>query len=283
MSNLRRRAYISGAMTDTTKSDPAPAAAKEDPSVRHQVLKVQDYLNRLGYRVPETGELDLRTTEAIRAFEQSMKMVVTGAADDLLAQSLVEEFDRRDRAAWEKATKTDTEAAFRAYQQDYPMGAFVGDVEFSVEASNQRKADRERRARDARIAEQKKQEEAARLAEEARQAEAARQAELARQEQLRQEEQRRAQVALALQQCDTKCSRNRRNCEADNNPRDCRIEQCQGGYGGDPLMQLGGLLQCKQDAERDYRDCQREAREYLAECPIIEQDCKQDCRFKHTL
>jgi hypothetical protein len=31
MSNLRRRAYISGAMTDTTKPDPAPAATTPEP------------------------------------------------------------------------------------------------------------------------------------------------------------------------------------------------------------------------------------------------------------
>ena len=264
----------------------AQAAAEEQQKQKSaeqvRIRHVQDYLNRLGYRVAENGEADARTTEAIRAFEQSMKMVATGVPDDMVASALVAEYERRDAQAWEKAEKTDTEAAFRQYQEAFPLGAHVREVEDAIVAAGERQADRERKARDARIAAENRRKEEARVAEENRIAEENRKAELAQQAREREQQERVAQAARDREQCYTQCSRRSRQCVSDNNPRDCELQRCTPSYGGDPIMGLGSHLQCEQNAKREYSACQRETREEQAQCSVREQDCRQDCGYKYN-
>ena len=116
--------------------DTGPAEAREAQAERLRLI--QDHLNRLGYRVPESGDLDPRTEAGIRAFEQAQGLPVTGRADDFLASILVEEYGRRDQAAWAEAEETGTEAAYRAYAEAHPRGAQVNRVEAAVVAAQAR-------------------------------------------------------------------------------------------------------------------------------------------------
>ncbi|MDZ7792051.1 MAG: SUMF1/EgtB/PvdO family nonheme iron enzyme [Xanthomonadales bacterium] len=92
------------------------------------IAQVQDYLNRLDYRVPQDGELDARTTESIKSFEEDQGLVVTGSVDPVLLESLVEEYKQRDSAAWEQALQQDSETAYRLYCEDFPEGRFVDEI-----------------------------------------------------------------------------------------------------------------------------------------------------------
>ncbi|WP_376696543.1 SUMF1/EgtB/PvdO family nonheme iron enzyme [Wenzhouxiangella sp. EGI_FJ10305] len=104
------------------------------------VARVQDYLNRLGYRVSEDGEVDARTTESIRDFEQTQGLVVTGTPDEVVLDSLIEEFNRRDDEAWAQAGNADTADAYDQYRNDFPDGRYVDQVAAQIEAIRDREA-----------------------------------------------------------------------------------------------------------------------------------------------
>ena len=125
-----KQAALQTTPTTTAPISPAttPAPSSTDPQ-RTRLLTIQDYLNRLGYRVAETGEADPRTVEAIKRFEQDHKLIVTGAPDELVQAELVKEYDRRDAEAWDKATKAHTEAAYLGYREAFPQGAHVNEVD----------------------------------------------------------------------------------------------------------------------------------------------------------
>lgn len=106
----------------------APASPPITDTDRARIRIIQDYLNRLGYRVGETGEADLRTIEAIKRFESEHLVIVTGTPDEVLRLELVKEFDRRDTEAWEKATAAHTDTAYLAYRDAFPKGAHVDKV-----------------------------------------------------------------------------------------------------------------------------------------------------------
>jgi len=102
---------------------------------QHTVVHVQEYLNRLGYRVPEDGEEDERTVESIKAFEADQGLVVTGNADEVLLEALQAEFRRRDSLAWSNATESDTKDAYLAYQEAFPDGQGAGEIDSRIEAA----------------------------------------------------------------------------------------------------------------------------------------------------
>ncbi|WP_376696529.1 SUMF1/EgtB/PvdO family nonheme iron enzyme [Wenzhouxiangella sp. EGI_FJ10305] len=107
---------------------------------QNTVARVQDYLNRLGYRVPNDGEVDTRTTESIRDFEQAQGLVVTGTADEVVLKSLTEEYNRRDDAAWTQAGEQDSASAYEQYQQDFPSGRYIDQVDDRIAAARDREA-----------------------------------------------------------------------------------------------------------------------------------------------
>ncbi|WP_376696535.1 SUMF1/EgtB/PvdO family nonheme iron enzyme [Wenzhouxiangella sp. EGI_FJ10305] len=96
------------------------------------VVRIQDYLNRLGYRVPEGGEAGTRTIESIRDFEEAQGLVVTGTADDVVLDSLIEEYSRRDDEAWKMASEEGSEVAIRQYGKEFPQGRYVDQIEMRV-------------------------------------------------------------------------------------------------------------------------------------------------------
>ncbi|WP_376696530.1 SUMF1/EgtB/PvdO family nonheme iron enzyme [Wenzhouxiangella sp. EGI_FJ10305] len=114
--------------------------AQLEESGQNTVARVQDYLNRLGYRVPEHGEVDTRTTESIRDFEQAQGLVVTGTADEVVLESLTEEYNRRDDEAWAQAGEQDSASAYRQYQQDFPSGRYIDQVDERIAATRDREA-----------------------------------------------------------------------------------------------------------------------------------------------
>ncbi len=134
-----------------------------------RIKTIQRDLNALGYRVAESGEADIRTTEAIRQFEQAQKLVVTGTPDEVLAKALKDEIARRDEAAWATATKADSEAAYRDYQQKQPNGKHVGEVANRMAEARRKEEARQQEA--ARLAEEKRKDDDTRRAEETRIAE----------------------------------------------------------------------------------------------------------------
>jgi serine/threonine protein kinase/peptidoglycan hydrolase-like protein with peptidoglycan-binding domain len=131
-----KQAALQTTPTTTAPISPTttPVPSSTDPQ-RTRLLTIQDYLNRLGYRIAETGEADPRTVEAIKRFEQEHKLIVTGTPDELVQTELVKEYDRRDAEAWAKATKTHTEAAYLDYRETFPQGAHIGEVDSQRDAA----------------------------------------------------------------------------------------------------------------------------------------------------
>ncbi|MDZ7792066.1 MAG: SUMF1/EgtB/PvdO family nonheme iron enzyme [Xanthomonadales bacterium] len=104
------------------------------------IARVQDYLNRLDYRAPESGVLDPRTESAIRSFEEAQGLPVAGTADQVLLESLVTEYDRRDEAAWAQAQDEDTESAFEAYRSEFPQGQYIDQIDERIAQVQDREA-----------------------------------------------------------------------------------------------------------------------------------------------
>ena len=168
-----KQAALQTTPTTTTPISPAttPVPSSTDPQ-RTRLLTIQDYLNRLGYRVAETGEADPRTVEAIKRFEQEHKLIVTGAPDELVQTELVKEYDRRDAEAWEKAIKAHTEAAYLDYREAFPQGAYVDMVDSQRDAAAQaHAAEKKRLTEEKRKSEEKRKAEEQLIAEEKRLAE----------------------------------------------------------------------------------------------------------------
>jgi len=107
---------------------------------QNTIARVQDYLNRLGYRVPQDGQLETRTTESIRDFEQAQGLVVTGTADEVVLESLIEEYNQRDDAAWTEAGDDDSEASYQQYRENFPGGRYVDQVDERIASVRDREA-----------------------------------------------------------------------------------------------------------------------------------------------
>ncbi len=109
------------------------------------ITAIQDYLNRLGYQVPQSGELDARTAAGIRAFEESRDLLVTGEVDEILRTALVEAYSEIDQSAWQQALAGDTEQAYLDYAEAHPQGQAVDQVPGRVSAVRDRLAAEQRR------------------------------------------------------------------------------------------------------------------------------------------
>ncbi|AKS41448.1 SUMF1/EgtB/PvdO family nonheme iron enzyme [Wenzhouxiangella marina] len=101
------------------------------------VGQVQDYLNRLDYRVPSSGTLDLRTESAIRSFEEAQGLPVAGVADEVLLEALQAEYRERDEAAWSEAEQANTEQSYVAYRESFPQGQYLSQVGERIDAVRQ--------------------------------------------------------------------------------------------------------------------------------------------------
>ncbi|MBB6086791.1 SUMF1/EgtB/PvdO family nonheme iron enzyme [Wenzhouxiangella marina] len=101
------------------------------------VGQVQDYLNRLEYRVPSSGTLDPRTESAIRSFEEAQGLPVAGVADEVLLDALQAEFRERDEAAWAQASQVNAEQSYSAYREAFPQGQYLSQVGERIDAVRQ--------------------------------------------------------------------------------------------------------------------------------------------------
>ena len=96
-----------------------------EADIRSQILRAQRLLNRLGYPVPESGQLDPRTEASVRAFEREQDLVASGAIDDILLDRLQTKYDRRHDAAWISATEADSAESYRRYVEAFPEGRYA--------------------------------------------------------------------------------------------------------------------------------------------------------------
>ncbi|WP_376696544.1 protein kinase domain-containing protein [Wenzhouxiangella sp. EGI_FJ10305] len=121
---------------------------------RQRIATIQDYLNRLDYRVPTDGELGERTIAGIRAFEEAQGLLVTGNADEVIIESLQAEYARRDQAAWTDAEDAGTEVAYTTYRNRFPEGQYIDQVDGRIRKA--REAERNRRQEEAAAEEQRR-------------------------------------------------------------------------------------------------------------------------------
>ncbi|MCB1553677.1 MAG: protein kinase [Xanthomonadales bacterium] len=150
------------------------AQLSETQREQERIKGIQRDLNALGYRVEENGEADTRTAEAIKKFEREQKLVVSGAADNVLANALKDELIRRDDAAWAAASRADTVVAYVDYKARFPGGRHAGSTERKIAEVRHRQAAIDEAARIAleeREAEEASEAERARLVAERRRAE----------------------------------------------------------------------------------------------------------------
>lgn len=108
------------------KPEKIPATTK--PSKDKHTLHVQNMLNMLGYKVAQSGELDIRTQQSIKKFEQDNELVVTGIVDDILINELIHQIEIVEQQNWQEALKLDTENAYIAYSLKYPNNTHKKDI-----------------------------------------------------------------------------------------------------------------------------------------------------------
>ena len=125
----------------STRTGQIPAAIEEPPAkvANTLILPVQVALNKLGYPVLESGDLDVRTQAAIREFERQNGLVQTGVADQLVLNALNRAVLERaqDEADWRNAQTTDTIEAYNNYKRLRPQGAHIAEADTRLAALQQ--------------------------------------------------------------------------------------------------------------------------------------------------
>lgn len=94
------------------------------------IRQAQGLLNQLGYEVgPPSGEMSTRTIGAVRNFETDEDLIETGEVDALLIDKLMAALDRKDDTAWQQALAGGTKMAIAKYQEDWPDGRHLSEVD----------------------------------------------------------------------------------------------------------------------------------------------------------
>ncbi|MFT6269490.1 MAG: serine/threonine-protein kinase [Alphaproteobacteria bacterium] len=88
------------------------AKAAEEKTQAEQVTQAQQYLNKLGFVLSETGQFDTRTKSAIEVFEQSRNLLVTGEVDSALLTALESALIEKEDAAWAQAKKINSSKSY---------------------------------------------------------------------------------------------------------------------------------------------------------------------------
>ncbi len=84
------------------------------------VLTAQKKLNLLGYKVAQSGELDIRTQQSIKKFEQDNQLVITGIVDDILINELSNKIETIKQENWSQTLSSNTEEAYQLFSDKYP-------------------------------------------------------------------------------------------------------------------------------------------------------------------
>jgi serine/threonine protein kinase len=129
------------ASVSTTKTETPPIKIEEPPPKPANTLiqPVQVALNKLGFKVSESGTLDARTQAAIREFERRNGLVQTGEADQILLEALNRAVFARaeDETDWRNAQATDTIAAYENYKRLRPSGIHHAQADTRIAALRQ--------------------------------------------------------------------------------------------------------------------------------------------------
>ena len=98
--------------------------SKENDAIvlQQQINAIQQQLIKQGYQISQTGKLDARTTHAIKAFEKSQSLLITGSADELIIKKLKQVYQQKEQKNWLAAQEKNTVDSYQQYQKDFPQG-----------------------------------------------------------------------------------------------------------------------------------------------------------------
>lgn len=99
---------------------------KHDTLISRQKMieSTQKQLIKHGFQISQTGELDERTKHAIKAFEKSQNLLVTGNVDKLLLERLKTLTQQKDDKYWLKAQEMNNVSAYQNYIKTFPEGQY---------------------------------------------------------------------------------------------------------------------------------------------------------------
>jgi serine/threonine-protein kinase len=99
--------------------------ASKDSLRQQQIINAQQQLINLDFQVDLSGKIDLRTTLAVKAFEQSENLIITGRIDEFLLKKLTESYQKKDTLLWEKEKLKHSIAGYQKYYTSFPQGLHV--------------------------------------------------------------------------------------------------------------------------------------------------------------
>ncbi len=102
------------------------------PIKNEYILSAQKKLNFLGYKVAQNGELDIRTQQSIKKFEQDNQLVITGVVDDILINELSNKIETMKQENWSKALSTNTEEAYQTFSDKHPNSPHQEEIEENI-------------------------------------------------------------------------------------------------------------------------------------------------------
>ncbi|WP_057831416.1 bifunctional serine/threonine-protein kinase/formylglycine-generating enzyme family protein [Colwellia sp. TT2012] len=89
---------------------------------QQQITTVQQQLIKLGYQISKSGKLDKRSQHAIKAFEDSENLLITGNVDELLLQKLTQVYQQKDETLWLAVQDEHAIHAYQQYKDAFPQG-----------------------------------------------------------------------------------------------------------------------------------------------------------------
>jgi serine/threonine protein kinase len=102
------------------------------PIKNNYILNAQKKLNLLGYKVAQSGELDIRTQQSIKKFEQDNQLVITGVVDDILINELSNKIESLEQENWTQTLLTNTTAAYQNFDTKYPNSPHQEEIEENI-------------------------------------------------------------------------------------------------------------------------------------------------------
>ena len=76
-------------------------AKRHQAAIKHQlIIAVQQELIKQGNQISQTGKLDQRTSDAIKTFEKSHQLLITGKADEFLLKKMRQVYLQKDNELW---------------------------------------------------------------------------------------------------------------------------------------------------------------------------------------
>ena len=109
-----------------------PAKIKA-PIKNKYVLSAQKKLNLLGYKVAQNGELDIRTQQSIKKFEQDNQLVITGIVDEILINELSNKIASIEQEHWKQTLLTNSEDAYQKYNTQYPKSKHQEEIDANIQ------------------------------------------------------------------------------------------------------------------------------------------------------